>query len=167
MPLSDDLVIENAQIMFRNFAGVERQFNSEGDRNFCVFLDAGLADKLRKQGWNIKQLRSREEDEPPQDYMKVSVNYKKGRPPRIVVVSSRGRTDWGMDEIEMLDYADLKQVDLVINPYNWEVGENTGIKAYLKNGFFTLNENELDLKYADVPDANPTKKSDSTVSEAV
>lgn len=165
MPLSDNLIIENARIMFRNFAGREQQFNSEGDRNFCVFLDTKTAEDLKKQGWKIKQLRSLEEGDEPQQYLPVSVNYKKGRPPRIVIITSRGRIDLGADEVEMLDYADLRNVDLVINPYNWEVGENRGVKAYLKSGFFTLNEDELDMKYADVPDANPTKNSNSTASE--
>jgi hypothetical protein len=161
----DNLMIENANIMFRNFAGREQAFNSEGDRNFCIFLEPKLAEKLLAQGWNVKQLRAREEDDEPQSYIQVSVNYKKGRPPRVVIITSRGRLDLGADEVEMLDYADLKNVDVILNPYEWEVNGKSGIKAYLKSAFFTINEDEFDLKYADVPDANPTKNSNSTVLE--
>ncbi len=159
-----NLVIENARIMFRNFAGREQQFNSLGDRNFVVFLDPGLAEQLKSDGWNVKQLRPREEDDIPQDYMQVAVSYGKGRPPRVVVITSKSRTDLGGEEVEILDYADIKNIDIVINPYSWEVNGNKGIKAYLKTAFVTINEDELELKYAEDPqDQTPTMS--STVSE--
>ncbi len=54
----DNLMIENARIMFRNFAGREQQFNSQGDRNFCIFLEPDQAEDLLKRGWNIKYLET-------------------------------------------------------------------------------------------------------------
>lgn len=161
----DNLMIENARIMFRNFGGREQQYNSEGERNFCIFLEPDQAEDLLKRGWNIKYLRAREEDDAPQAYVQVAVNYKKGRPPRVVIVTSRGRLDLGADEVEMLDYADLKNVDVILNPYEWEVRENKGIKAYLKSAFITINEDELELKYSDIPDAQ-TPTMSSIASEA-
>lgn len=156
MATADNLIVEDATIMFRNFAGREQQFNNEGDRNFCLFLDPKLADKLRKEGWNVKELRPREEGDEPQAYIQVAVNYKKGRPPRVVLISSQGRVDLGADEVEILDYADIKQIDVILNPYSWEVSGNKGIKAYLKSAFVTINEDELELKYAGI-EADPTK----------
>lgn len=163
-----NLMIENARIMFRNFAGREQQFNSAGDRNFVVFLEPDKAETLREQGFNIKQLRPREEDDVPQSYMSVSVNYGKGRPPRVVLLTKRGqqRTDLGADEVEMLDYADIKNIDIVINPYAWEVNGKKGIKAYLKTAFVTINEDELELKYADMED-DQTPTQSSTANEEV
>lgn len=152
-------MIENAHVIFRNFAGREMTFNSEGDRNFCILLDSKVADDLKSQGWNIKYLRAREEGDEPQAYIQVAVNYKKGRPPRVVIITSRGRLDLGADEVEMLDYADIKNVDVIINPYPWEVNGNKGVKAYLKSAFVTINEDELELKYSDVQDARPTSSS--------
>lgn len=168
MSLADNLMIENAHVMFRNFAGREQPFNSEGDRNFCIFLEAGQAEDLKSKGWNVKTLRVREEEDEPQSYVQVAVNYKKGRPPRVVMITSRGRLDLGADEVEMLDYADIKNIDVILNPYEWEVNNNKGVKAYLKSAFVTINEDALDLKYADVQDANPTKSAaSSTANEAV
>lgn len=168
MALSDDLIIQDAKLLFRNFMGREQQFNSAGDRNFCVYLDEELAAKLEKDGWNVKYTKPREEDDPVKAYVQVSVNYDKGRPPKVVLISSKGRLDLGVDMVGMVDYADIKTVDLVLNPYSWEVGGKTGVKAYLKHAFITLNENELELKYADIPDANPTTTiPSSTVSEEV
>lgn len=163
MPLNDEL-FEGAEVRFRNFRGAPGPFNSEGDRNFCIFLDPERALELEAKGFNVKTLRAREDGDDDRKYVQVAVNYGKGRPPRIMLINSRGRIDLGADEVELLDYADILNWDIVINPYEWTVNDNKGVKAYLKHAFITINENELERKYADVPDLNPTKSS-STVSE--
>jgi hypothetical protein len=70
------------------------------------------------------------------------------------MITSRGRTDLGEDEIELLDYSNFKNVDLIFRPYTWSVGGKSGVKAYLKSMYVTIEEDELDLKYSDVPDAS-------------
>lgn len=146
---SGNILVEDAHIIFRNFAGKEGMYNREGDRNFCLLLDNVFAEKLDSEGWNVKALRGREEGDPDQPYLQVSVSFK-GRPPKVVIITSRGRTDLSEDEIELLDWADIRTVDLIVRPYTWEVAGKTGIKAYLKSIFVTIEEDELDLKYASV-----------------
>lgn len=150
--LENTLLMEGARIVFRNFAGKEGMYNKEGDRNFCVLLDPDVAEQMDNDGWNIKTLKSREEGEPGTPYIQVNVGFK-GRPPKVVMITSRGRTDLSEDSIELLDWAEIKNVDLIIRPYNWEVNGNAGVKAYLKSLFMTIEEDFLDLKYAEVPDA--------------
>ena len=151
----DMVVLEGVRILFRNFSGAEGKFNSAGQRNFAVLLDDKLANRMEKDGWNIKWLQPRDEGEEPQAYLRVSVSYKV-RPPRVVVITSNGRTPLSEDEIEMLDWADIKNVDMVLNPYRWEVQGNTGIKAYLKSLFVTIDEDPLERKYANAaPDGPP------------
>jgi len=150
----DTVLIEGARLIFRNFAGKEGPMNAEGDRNFCVLLDDEVANNLRRDGWNVKELRPREDGEQPQPYLQISIG-RKGRPARVVMITSRGRTDLTNDEIEILDWADYENVDLIFHPYNWEVGGKSGVKAYLKSLYVTIREDELDLKYNDVPDAAP------------
>lgn len=146
----ENLLVEDARILFRNFSGIEREFNSKGDRNFVLVLDTETATLLENDGWNVKYLKAREEGETPTPYINVKVNYDKGRPPRCVVITSKQRNEWGADEVGALDSADIKKVDVIVRPYNWEVNGNTGIKAYLKTIFVWLNEDELELKYADL-----------------
>lgn len=147
---NDNLVIEDANVVFRNFAGKEGMYNAEGQRNFCVILDEGPAQDMAADGWNIKHLKAREEGDIPTPYVQVSVGYK-GRPPRLVLITSRGKTELNEDEAELLDWIDIGTVDLIIRPYNWSVNGKTGVKAYLKSIFVTVDESALDLKYADVP----------------
>ncbi len=142
------IVIEDAKIVLRNFAGKEGMYNREGDRNFKVLLDEETARTLSNDGWLVKQFKQREEGEPPQSFIQVSVGFNYS-PPRIVMLTSRGHTNLSENEVEVLDWVDIKTIDLIIRPYNWSVSGNSGIKAYLKSLFVTIEEDYLELKYAD------------------
>lgn len=144
------LIMEDARIVFRNFAGAEGMYNREGDRNFCVLLEDDLAADMLADGWNIKRLKPRDGEEQGTAYIQVSVGFK-GRPPRMVMITSKGRIELGQDECVLLDWADILKVDLIIRPYHWNVNGRTGVKAYLKSIFVIINEDYLELKYADVP----------------
>lgn len=149
-----NLTFEDARIMFRNFSGKEGDFNKAGDRNFCLILDFDAAEKMQSDGWNIKYLKPREDGDEPQPYIQVAVSYNpKARPPRVVMVTSRGKTPLGEDEVDILDWVQIENVDLIISPYEWEVSGKTGVKAYLQSIFITIVEDELEQKYGDVPDS--------------
>lgn len=144
------LIMEDARIVFRNFAGAEGMYNREGDRNFCVLLEDDTAAEMLADGWNVKRLKPRDDAEQGTAYIQVSVGFK-GRPPRMVMITSRGRIELGEDECVLLDWADIDKVDLIIRPYHWNVNGRTGVKAYLKSIFVVIHEDYLELKYADVP----------------
>jgi len=152
MPDQKQVLVENAKLIFRNFEGREAQFNSAGDRNFSLVLDKKLAEQMKAEGWRVKQLRAREEGEEGDYHIKVIVNYKKGRPPQCILVTSRNRTELGPDEVGMLDLADIKNVDLIINGF-WSDMNGGGYSAYLKTIFVTVNEDALQLKYADMQES--------------
>ena len=145
------VVMEGARIAFRNFSGKEGKYNAAGQRNFAVFLDPQLAQDMASDGWNVKQLKPREEGDVPQDYLNVKVSYR-GRPPRVVMVTSKGKTDLDEDSVMVLDWVEIANVDLILNPYHWDVSGNQGITAYVKSIFVTIVEDFLEQKYADVPE---------------
>lgn len=150
MARADNTVLmENVRIIFRNFSGREGMYNREGDRNFCVLLDRETAERMLRDGWNVKVLAAREEGEEDQPYLPVTVNFK-GRPPRVVMITSRGRNTLEEDQVELLDWADIINADLIVRPYEWAVNGKTGIKAYLQSLYVTIQEDELELKYSEV-----------------
>ena len=119
---TDNIIIENARIMFRNFSGKEEKYNRAGDRNFCVIIeDHNDAQRLIEDGWNVRVMPPREEGDEPRHYIQ--------------------------------DFAEISNVDLIIRPYNWIIQEGTkneksGVKAYLKTMYVTIEEDEFAEKYA-------------------
>lgn len=149
----DTATLNDVRLVFRNFKGAEGQYNRRGDRNFCVLLPADVADAMRRDGWSIKQLQPREEGDYPQDYIKVKVNFDGPRPPKIFMIKGGRRLQITNDMVDMLDWADFALVDLIISPYNWSMNGNTGVTAYLQTFFGTIREDELEIRYAEVPDS--------------
>lgn len=152
MSRDDKVTIEEAKIVLRNFSGGPDRFNANPGRNFGVLLDPETAEAMAKDGWNVKYFNRKPDDdpdEPLQAFLKVQVSYKV-RKPVIVVITSRGRRNYGEDLVDLLDAVDIKNVDLMISPFHWDVNGKTGIKAYLDSMYITIHENELERKYSDV-----------------
>lgn len=151
MPTTDNTVMmEGVRIIFRNFSGKEGQYNREGDRNFAVLIDEKTAEMMAADGWNVKVLKPRDDDEenaPPQAYLPVAVNFR-GRPPRIVMITSHNRTTLDESQVETLDWVDILNVDLIVRPYEWTVNGKSGIKAYLQSMYITIEEDPLEAKYS-------------------
>lgn len=147
------LFIENARLLFKNFAGRQTKFNAEGNRNFCVIIeDTETVNRLMSDGWNIRSLAPRDEDELPTYYMQVKVKFHaedSSRDPELYLVSGKTKTRLDVDSVSSLDYAELVNTDLVIRPYSWEVNGKVGITAYLKRGYFVIEEDPFLAKYAE------------------
>jgi hypothetical protein len=147
------VVLENVRLIFRNFTGAEGRFNAKGKRNFNVLLSSNIAEAMERDGWNIKYLQPREAEDEPTPRLEVAVNFDGGRPPRVVMVTSRGKTPLDESMISILDWAEIIDADLIVRPYEWEVNGKTGVKAYLQTLFVTIREDKLEQKYLDVPDS--------------
>lgn len=155
------VVIKDARILFRNFAGKPTKFNAAGGkRTFAVILPPDLAEELAADGWNVKELAPRDEEDSPTPYIQVEASWR-ARPPRILTITGGGkrRTDLNESTVELLDYAEIEHIDLSLTPYHWEVNGNEGTKAYLRSMYVTLVEDELEDMYA-LGDEDPGPQED-------
>lgn len=142
--------LEGVRIGFRNFEGREGPYNKIGERSFAVFLDDMTARDLAERGWNIKFPKDAERVDPDQEgreaYLQISVGFEHF-PANIFLISNGNPTKLTEQEVAMLDWAELENVDLVLRPYEWSVRGATGIKAYLKAGYFTIITDQFAAKY--------------------
>lgn len=150
MDADNRVLLENARLIWRNFAGEERLYNAEGNRNFTLILPEDIGLKMMADGWNVKRLKPRADDEEGDLSLKVKVSYKGRSKPKasIVTLSKNARTPLDEDMIDLLDWAEFETADVILRPYDWEVNGKTGRTAYLSNIVGILREDELELKYA-------------------
>lgn len=150
----DNVTIQNTRILFRNFSGREGLKNRKGDRNFSTVLSPEIAEDMQKAGWNVKVLNGREEGDEPLYHLPTKLKFgNKGRPPRVVLVTSRGRTELSEEMVSQLDFAEITNVDIIVRPYNWDIDGKTGVTAYVQSIYVTIHEDPLERKYADLPDS--------------
>lgn len=147
-------VIEDAELLFKNFTGTPGTYNRDGAKNFCVILEPEMAEAMLEEGYPVKYLKPFDEQDDPKPYVQVKINFKSKKPPRIWMITSRGKNALDEDTCMLLDTADIVKADLMVNPYEWEVRGDSGISVYLSSLFVTIRENELDRKYADVDMVN-------------
>ena len=146
-----NISIDNAQIRFRNFTGEPTKFDKAGGkRTFSVILDPEMADKLREDGWNVKSWEPEGADEPIY-HLPVEISYKI-YPPKIWMISGNKKTMLQEDTISALQYAEFTKVQLIIRPYCWEVNGKSGIKAYVKAMYVTIEEDEFEKEYRNFED---------------
>lgn len=157
------VTIFNARLLFRNFKGAEQRYSPEGRRTFSVVIPDDIAEAMESDGWNIKWLKPSEEEqeqgvERGPAFLPVEARYDAGRPPKIVQITSRGQTHLderlvaGLDDVDIAidEQTGTPKCDLIINPRFWQnsAGTDSGVKAYLKSMYVTIEEDELDKKYS-------------------
>jgi hypothetical protein len=154
--------LEGVRVIHKNFRGQEKQYNPPGNRVFSIVIeDLILAAQMIGDGWNLKPLMSRDEEGVIDAYfLPVKVKYDSEWPPRIYKVSPSTGDQLLLreDTIDMLDYLDIEFVDVILNPFRWTVNENSGVKAYVQTMYAVIDENSLDVKYANVAPFDPDEE---------
>lgn len=148
-----DLMIEDAKILFTNFAGSPTRYNSEGGkREFSVALPLNLVEDLERDGWNIKFRKNADgEFDPERPYLGVKVSYK-FKAPAIWLVAAGRKQLMTEDTVGTLDNITIKTADVVIHPSVYDIRGQQGISAYVKELYVVMDDESASFasKYADL-----------------
>ena len=146
--------VENARLVYKNFAGLEGDYNNAGDRNFHVVIeDHDYARELEAQRYNITWPKPNPDIKPEDDERNPTLKVKIKFADIYIVKSGTNGTgrpekleeqDW-----EMLDWMTPKQIDLTVKPYDYSdrYSTGTGITAYLQELVMVVELTELQEKY--------------------
>ena len=129
----DILQIDDARIIYRNFAGRGDKYNREGDRNFAVVIpDEETANELANRGWNVKIKSPREDGDTPFMFLPIKVKFN-DRGPNVYLKTGNNQNRLDEESIGLIDNIDIIGVDLDVRPYDWEVNGKQGRTAYLQS----------------------------------
>lgn len=146
----NNINIEGATIIWKNFSGERDKFNP-GKRGFSVVIDdAVMADELRQEGWNIKERPLQEGADPSEQEWTLPVKLNMNRYTQVWLIVRNHKTLLNENTVAQLDVVDIVDCDISIRPYEWEMGGRTGITAYVDSMYVTIRENKFADKYADL-----------------
>lgn len=154
----NNINIEGATIIWKNFSGERDKFNP-GKRGFSVVIDdAVMADELRQEGWNIKERRPLQDDsifendaaDPSEREWTLPVKLNMNRYTQVWLIVGNHKTLLDENTVAQLDVVDIIDCDISIRPYEWEMSGRTGITAYVDSMYVTIRENKFAEKYADL-----------------
>lgn len=165
---NNNVVLEGVKLAFRNFGGAAGRFNAEGKRSFGVLLNGENLEKVRNSVYAhcIAELKPYEEGDDPQPFVRVGLYFpradSKARPPQVVLITDKIDPDSGevtgqaknnlnAATANLLDWAHIVNCDLVLRPFNWEYGGRTGIKPAVKSIYCTIEMDDLERKYSNLP----------------
>lgn len=143
-----NLQVDDARIIFRNFAGEATQYNREGDRNFAMVVPEDVANQLIHEGWNVKVRPPRDEEDEVLMYLPVKVKFN-ARGPRVYLRTGEAHNLIDEELIGQLDELDIQSVSMDIRPYDWEFGGKSGRTAYLSAMEVIQNIDRFAARYAE------------------
>lgn len=146
----NNINIEGAMIIWKNFSGERDKFNP-GKRGFSVVIDdTVMADELRQEGWNVKDRPLQEGADDSEQEWTLPVKLNMNRYTQVWLIVGNHKTLLDEDTVSQLDVVDIVNCDISIRPYEWEMNGRTGIAAYVDSMYVTIRENKFAEKYADL-----------------
>lgn len=140
----NNITVEGTRLIFRNLRGEADDYNKNGgQRTTGVLIPNEIAEDLKAEGWNIKWLKPRDEQDEPQAFLTVKCKY--GRiSPTIYICTAKNKTLLTEETVGLVDISEIRDVDIVIRPYEYEPG---CISAYIKTMYVNVIEDEFAEKY--------------------
>ena len=149
---NNDVFIEDKDIVsmpmsYRNFTGKPDKFHPNGTMgNFWIFLAEDKAHELENRGFNIRWKENR--DGKMEAKLQIFVRFEHVPPQIYTVTTGSAPVLIGEEDLDEMDNDEITNVDLIVNPYSYDVNGRTGVKAYLKKGYFKLMDDPYLTKYA-------------------
>ena len=132
---------------WRNFAGAKTLYRVAGERRFNILLPEDIGRKMAEDGWLIKWLEPRDDQDPLMARLEVKVMFGQ-YPPNINILKPGKRIRLSEANVGILDTAVITEADVIIRPYNWMVNGKSGVAAYLVSLFAHVQVDELEEKYS-------------------
>ena len=146
----NNINIEGATIIWKNFSGERDKFNP-GKRGFSVVIDdTVMANELKQEGWNVKERPLQEGADPSEQEWTLPVKLNMNRYTQVWLIVGNHKTLLNEDTVAQLDVVDIVNCDISIRPFEWEMGGRNGITAYVDSMYVTIRENKFAEKYADL-----------------
>lgn len=139
------VTLRNVKLLWRNFEGRKGKFNAKGERSFHVVLDPETASIMRSDGWNVRLKEPREDGDNPLEHIEVKVSFD-NYPPRILMKTGDTLTPLDGESVAVLDWTSLRNVNVMLSPYLWEVNGKSGISAYLKKLTVELDPDDIEAE---------------------
>lgn len=144
------LIINNANIGYKNFEGRVSATNKYGERTFVIFFEDDVAKDMQDRGWNIKWPKDKLEnpDSEKQAFLPVKLKFRTrdNRPTSVKIVKIMGDNHFflGEEDVKDLDKLKLLNVDLKVRPYEFEPGRYS---AFLDTIYATVEMDPFFEKY--------------------
>ena len=143
----ENVIIENAQIIFPDFTGKKGKFNDIP--KFSVILEDELAEKMKADGWNVKYRTPRDpEYDDGYYYIEVKISFKKRKPVMAIINSNNKAVEVNENNLEMMDLVTIKKADVEFRPYNYDFAGKHGTAAYLNTLYVWRQESKLEQMYS-------------------
>ena len=135
------VLVKDAHLIFKNFKGESSAYNKAGEKKFNILIDNqecadALMNDTNQYGvpWNVHVKAPKEEGDIPFMHLPVKLSYNGRRGPNVYLVTNGVTNTLDESTIGLLDDIDIEYVELIIRPYDGELG--TGAKfraAYLQS----------------------------------
>lgn len=137
----EPLKLENVQIFYRNFTGIQTALNRLYRREFGVKIDGRKVESIRKKGWTVNCVETKKKKE---WYIPVTINNfydpDDGYPViSMVLKNTKDVIELSDEDVKILDYVYIDNACIELKGYEWHVNDKHGVKAYLKFAMFTVD----------------------------
>lgn len=156
---SNTLIWEDITIMgrsYRNFDSAPKSWTPRGQKGPCQFamaLTEARVMELEEMGVEINYTKpwpDAPDDWEPTPFVTVHLRYD-NYPPEVWKVTKSRRVELTEETVGLLNYAEIVTADLRFRVSHFQGARGEGYKLYAQKLYVTVDEDQMDVKYAHIP----------------